>query len=225
MEQFTRRDYAGEGITGPVPSTPWAWVQQWVDDARRAGRERADVPEPDSLSVATVDPDGRPSVRTVLLRRLDPQGPGFFTNLHSRKGQALRAHPQAAATLTWPAIYRAIRFEGVAQELDREEVRAYFDSRPWGSRVGAWASEQSAPITDRGELEARVAELEQRWPDRGQADDVPLPDFWGGYLLHCDRVELWAGRRSRLHDRVVWTRDSPGPLDEDGAWEHRLLQP
>src|SRR6478736_5227887 len=130
-----RVDYSGDGLV------------------ESAAAERADVPEPAALSVATVDATGTPDVRTVLMRFLDPRGPGFVTNLDSAKSQHLQANPRVAAALTWPALYRAIRFRGTAELVGRDEVEAYFDSRPYGSRLSAWAPDQSRPAADRHELE------------------------------------------------------------------------
>lgn len=226
MDQIARWDYAGEGLEeSQLPGAPWDLVRAWVDAAHARSLAGTDLPEPDQISVGTVDADGRPGVRTVLMRYLQPAGPGFYTNLDSRKARDLAANPRIAATLTWAPMFRAIRFTGTARELDRDTVRAYFESRPWGSRIGAWASAQSQPIHDRTLLEERVRELELRWPDTGRADDVPLPDGWGGYVVECDEVEFWAGRSSRLHDRLVFVREGDGDLATEGAWRVERRQP
>ncbi|WP_265443654.1 pyridoxamine 5'-phosphate oxidase [Flexivirga meconopsidis] len=226
MQPIKRWDYAGEGLDeSELPPAPWAVVERWVDDARIRQEERGDVPEPDAISVATVDGAGQPHVRTVLLRYLTPAGPGFYTNLQSRKGLDLQANPRIAAALTWPAMYRAIRFVGTAQELDRETVTEYFQSRPYGSRIGAWASRQSEPASGRIELEDAVAAYERKWPDTGSADDVPLPVHWGGYAVRCDEVEFWAGRASRLHDRLVYVRCADGDLANPETWRIERRQP
>lgn len=226
MEQIDRWDYAGEGLEeSQLPAAPWELVRSWVDQARRRSKAQGDLPEPDQISIGTVDEHGRPSVRTVLMRYLEPAGPGFYTNLDSRKARDLAANPQIAGTLTWAPLFHAIRFSGRARQLDRDVVRGYFESRPWGSRVGAWASAQSQPLHDRGELEQRVHELAQRWPDTGRPDDVPLPDGWGGYVIDCDEVEFWAGRSSRLHDRLVFVREGDGDLSTEGAWRVERRQP
>lgn len=221
-----RVDYEGEGLTeADCLPAPLPVVRAWVDAAVVRAAERGDVPEPTGMALATADADGAPDVRVVLMRDLDERGPSFYGGLDSRKGRQIAAQPRVAAALTWPAMFRAVRLRGVAEALARDEVEAYFRSRPWGSRVGAHASHQSQPLTDRERLEAAYQECAQRWPDTGSPDDVPLPDRWGGWRIVVDRVELWAGRRSRLHDRVVWERQGPGGLSDPGAWRRSRLNP
>jgi len=226
MSDALRREYAGEGLTeSALAGTPWEQARSWVDDAVYRSVEREDVPEPLALSVATVDDAGRPDVRTVLMRFLDPSGPGFVTNLESAKGVQISGNPGIAVSLTWPAMYRAIRLRGVAQELTRAEVTGYFGQRPWGSRISAWASRQSQVIDGRAGLEEAYERYAARWPDEGNPTDVPVPDFWGGYRVLCDEVEFWAGRRNRLHDRLVFVRTGEGSLDDAGAWRMERRQP
>lgn len=221
-----RVDYDGEGLSEDrCPAAPLPIVLAWVQAAVARSAERGDVPEPTALSLATADADAAPDVRTVLMRDLDARGPSFFGGLDSAKGRQLAARPQAAVSLTWPSMFRAVRMRGTVEELPREEVEAYFRTRPWSSRVGAHASAQSHPLADRTTLEAAYAECARRWPDTGSPDDVPVPPRWGGWRLLADRVELWAGRRSRLHDRVVWERVAPGGLDEPSAWTRSRLWP
>lgn len=221
-----RTDYAGDGLTeDQLAATPYEQVRLWVDQAVRRQARSGDVPEPTAMSVATVDPDGAPNVRTLLMRYFDERGPGFVTNLGSAKARELAACPRAAASLTWPSMFRAIRFRGAAVLVDRAEVTDYFVTRPWGSRIGAWSSHQSEPAAGRAELEAAFDRYAERWPDRGKVDDVPVPDFWGGYRIVCDEVELWGGRRSRLHDRLVFTRVGEGTLADAGAWALTRRQP
>jgi pyridoxamine 5'-phosphate oxidase len=208
-----------------VLASPYLQARAWIDEATSLAERRADLAEPTAMSVATVDGQGRPNVRTVLLRFFDERGPGFVTNLESTKSLELRANPWIAVSLTWPPIHRAIRFRGRAQPIDRDEVAAYFSSRPHGSRISAWASEQSRPVADRVELERRYAEVLARFPDTGAPDDVPLPDFWGGWRVVADEVEFWAGRASRLHDRIVFTRKSPGTLADGPSWTRARRQP
>jgi pyridoxamine 5'-phosphate oxidase len=226
MTDAHRVDYTGEGLSeADVAPTPWQQAQQWVAEAQARSRELGDVPEPLALSVATVDPDGRPNVRTVLMRFFDERGPGFVTNTESTKGLEIAATGGIAASLTWPAMFRAVRFRGVAEPLTREEVTGYFASRPWASRISAWASQQSRPIEGRADLERAYERYAAQWPDRGNVDDVPVPDFWGGYRVVCDEVEFWGGRRNRLHDRLVFTRVGEGTLDDADAWALHRRQP
>ncbi|EAP98594.1 Pyridoxamine 5'-phosphate oxidase [Janibacter sp. HTCC2649] len=226
MNDVTRIDYTGTGLSEEeVAATPWQQATLWVDEAVERSRAQADVPEPHALSVATVDAHGIPNVRTVLMRFFDERGPGFLTNTLSAKGIELSGNSGIAASLTWPSMFRAIRFRGSAVLLEREEVTDYFGSRPWGSRISAWASRQSEPATSRAELETAYATYAARWPDRGNVDDVPVPDFWGGYRIACDEVEFWGGRTNRLHDRLVFTRVAEGSLDEAPAWSLGRRQP
>ncbi|WP_330476350.1 pyridoxamine 5'-phosphate oxidase [Terrabacter sp. C0L_2] len=221
-----RVDYSGDGLVeSDVAASPYLQARAWVDDAVAAAEERDDVPEPTAISVATVDATGTPDVRTVLMRFLDERGPGFVTNLDSAKSEHLKANPRVAAALTWPSLYRAIRFRGSAELVGRDEVEAYFDSRPYGSRLSAWASDQSRPADDRHQLERKWQEVLERFPDTGSDHDVPVPDFWGGWRIVCDEVEFWAGRRNRLHDRIVFRRTGDGDLADAASWTRLRLQP
>ena len=184
-------------------------VQELLDEAFAAG-----IPEADRMALATATPDGRPSVRYVLLKGVDETGVRFFTNYDSRKGRELAANPRAAATLYWQPLHRAVRLEGTVERLPGEDSDAYFASRPHGAQLGAAASEQGAVLHDRAELEARVRELEARYPD-----EVPRPDFWGGYRLVPDIVEFWTARRDRLHDREHFV------AQPDGTWRMERLSP
>ncbi len=233
MSTVDRRDYTGEGLTeAQLAATPWQQARAWVDEADRRGVEGDDVPEPRALSIATVDAGGAPNVRTVLMRFFDERGPGFVTSIESTKGTELAANPHVAATLTWPAMFRAIRFRGVAEELGRPEVEEYWSSRPWGSRISAWASQQSQPASGREQLEEAYDRYAAQFPDTGGAGDVPIPPSWGGYRVRCTEVEFWGGRRNRLHDRLVFTAVSAGgavptwpSLDDPTAWALTRRQP
>ena len=221
-----RVDYSGDGLLeSDVAASPYLQARAWLDAALTAAEDRDDVPEPTAISVATVDTTGTPDVRTVLMRFFDERGPGFVTNLGSAKSEHLQSNPRVAAALTWPAIYRAIRFRGTAELVGRDEVEAYFDSRPYGSRLSAWASDQSRPAADRAELERKWQDVLERFPDTGSDHDVPVPDFWGGWRIVCDEVEFWAGRRNRLHDRIVFRRTGDGDLADADSWTRLRLQP
>jgi pyridoxamine 5'-phosphate oxidase len=191
-----------------VVEDPIAVAQAWLDEARRL------VSEPQAMTLATATPDGKPSVRIVLLRGLDDRGLVFFTNRTSRKGQELRRNPRAAVALHWWELGRQLRVEGTVEEVSREESVAYWETRPRGSQVAAWASHQSQELTDRSELDARVVETRERFAD----GDVPLPPFWGGYRIVPEAIELWTHRDDRLHERVRYERDGEG-------WRRALLGP
>jgi pyridoxamine 5'-phosphate oxidase len=188
---------------------PLLLVRGWFEEAAASG-----IVEAERMALATATPDGRPSVRIVLLKGIDADGIRFFTNYTSRKGRELEANPRAAATLYWQPLYRAARLEGPVERLAAPESDAYFASRPRGAQVGAWASAQGSVIGSREELEQRVREVEERFPD-----EVPRPDFWGGYRLRPDAVELWQGRPDRLHDREHFL------LQGDGSWQSERLSP
>jgi pyridoxamine 5'-phosphate oxidase len=226
MTERTWPDPAADGLSeSDLLGSPYLQTRAWVDDAVALAGERPDVPEPTAMSVATVDAQGAPNVRTVLLRFLDERGPGFVTNLESTKSRELAQDARVAASLTWPSLHRAIRFRGHAVPVERDAVRAYFVSRPYGSRLSAWASEQSRPLAERAALERRWAELEARFPETGSPAEVPLPDYWGGWRVVPDEVEFWAGRRNRLHDRLVFTRVGEGTLADPEAWSLTRRQP
>lgn len=220
-----RVDYRGALVEQDLPQAPLAVIRTWVEEAVGRQAAQGDVPEPTSIAVATVDAEGAPDVRVVLMRDLDEQGPSFFTHLDSAKGQQLAADERVAVALTWPAMFRAVRLRGRAQQLPRDRAEAYFRTRPWGSRVGAHASAQSRPVAGRTALEGAYEQAAARFPDTGSPDDVPMPERWGGYRVVADRVELWAGRPSRLHDRIVWERVADGGLDEPAAWRRSRLMP
>ncbi|HEY5249467.1 MAG TPA: pyridoxamine 5'-phosphate oxidase [Dermatophilaceae bacterium] len=226
MSDALRRECHDGGLAeSELAATAWEQARGWVDDAIRRSAERGDVPEPLALSLATIDATGRPDVRTVLMRFFDPSGPGFVTNVESAKGEQIAGSPGVAAALVWPAMYRAIRFRGLARQLGRDEVERYFCERPWASRISAWASQQSRVIEGRVPLEEAYARYAARWPDLGGSTDVPVPDFWGGFRIACDEVEFWAGRTDRLHDRLVFVRVGAGGLDDASAWRVERRQP
>ena len=194
---------------GTSLENPLRRVANWFEEAAASG-----IVEAERMALATATPDGRPSVRIVLLKGIDDEGIRFFTNYGSRKGRELAANPRAAATLYWQPLYRAARLEGPVERLTAEESDAYFATRPRGAQVGAWASAQGTVLRDRAELDERVHAVEQRFPE-----EVPRPAFWGGYRLRPDAVELWQGRPDRLHDREHFLRQG------DGTWRAERLAP
>ncbi len=184
-----------------VGTDPFALFDEWYREARQAG-----LYLPEAMTLATVSPAGRPSARLVLLKRHDERGFVFFTNYESRKAVELEQNPHAALAIHWPVLQRQVRIEGLVEKIAEEESYSYFRTRPRGSRIGAWASPQSAVIPDRTVLERRVEEFQARYP----GDEVPLPPYWGGYRVRPDSIEFWQGRANRLHDRFRFVRDGDG---------------
>jgi pyridoxamine 5'-phosphate oxidase len=197
-----RREYArarlDERDVGPEPV---AEVSRWIDEAIAAA-----ALEPTAMTLATATADGVPSARIVLLKGLDERGFVFYTHYDSPKGSELDANPRAALVLYWPELERQVRITGVVARVSREETVAYFISRPFTSRIGAWASRQSTVLPDRATLEREVAAASARFAD----GDVPVPPAWGGYRVKPETIELWQGGQSRLHDRIRFRRDASG---------------
>jgi len=221
----SRRDYDSEGIdSATMPAAPWEQVSAWVTAAIAVAESTPQHDEPTAVSVATVDAEGAPNVRTVLARFLDDRGPGFVSSRHSAKAAELATNPRIALAYTWPHLFRAIRFRGVAEAIASDELQTYWATRPYGSQIAAWASRQSHPIESRAALEAEVARWGARFPE-GSAEGVPMPEDFCGWRVSADEVEFWAGRRSRLHDRIVYTRVGDGTLADPESWRVTRRQP
>jgi pyridoxamine 5'-phosphate oxidase len=192
-----------------VDPDPFVQFRRWFDDATTHGAR-----QPEAMTVASVDREGRPSARMVLLRRLDDRGFTFFTNYGSRKAGELDANPHAAIVFHWTDVLRQVRATGAVERVSAEESDEYWATRPRGSQVGAWSSAQSAVVAGRAELEAAVAACEARFSD----GPVPRPPDWGGYRVVPDMIEFWQHRDDRLHDRLRYSL-------LDGTWQLERLQP
>jgi pyridoxamine 5'-phosphate oxidase len=202
-----RREYARSGLSEHDLAPTWlAQLRQWVRAATEAG-----LPEPNAMVVATVDAEGQPSARTVLLKGLDERGLVFFTNYRSRKAAELAANPRASLVLPWHPIGRQVVVLGVVERVDRAETEAYFAGRPRDSQLSAWASPQSQVVADRAALDAALAEVARRY-----AGDVPIPapPHWGGLRVRPRSVEFWQGREGRLHDRLRYRDTGSGWIVE-----------
>jgi pyridoxamine 5'-phosphate oxidase len=205
-----REEYTRTGLVeADVVPDPVVQFRAWFRDALAA-----DLHEPNAMTLATTTPDGGPSARTVLLKGYDERGFVFYTNYEGRKARELEANPLCALLFYWGELERQVRIEGRASRLSGEESDAYFASRPRGSRIGAWASEQSRPVEDRSILEERVRVLEAEYEGR----EILRPPFWGGYRIEPETIEFWQGRENRLHDRIVYHRSGRG-------WKIVRLQP
>jgi pyridoxamine 5'-phosphate oxidase len=208
--QNLRQDYRMASLSeSDVAADPILQFQKWFAEA-----VNAKLYEPNVMTFATADSDGKPSARIVLLKGFDEQGFVFYTNYESKKAQDLVENPQAALVFFWAELERQVRIEGIVSKVDKGISEAYFQSRPTGSQIGAIASAQSSVLTDRSILEERVAELTTQY----EGKTIPKPEHWGGYLVEPKHIEFWQGRSSRLHDRITYDYT-------DGSWKINRLAP
>ncbi len=211
-------------LPDPLPTDPFAIFASWFEEAQKSKQQ----PNPNAMSLATVDADGTPSCRIVLCKSFDAAAGTvtFFTNYQGRKGRALSAHPRCSVCFHWDHAERQVRMEGSVERVSDAESDAYFATRPWDSRLGAWASKQSEPIVSRAELIAQargvlsdlgisLAEL----AIKGNSVKIPRPPHWGGFRIVTQRIELWLGGPGRFHDRAAWTRTPGSP------WVGTRVQP
>ncbi len=206
-----RKEYSKETLEViSVGKDPIHQFEKWFDEALRA-----EVLEPNAMTLSTVTESGRPSARVVLLKGIEHGKFLFFTNHQSRKGRELENNPACALTFFWPELERQIRIEGISNRVDSDYAEKYFQSRPRGSQIGAWASPQSSVISDRSLIEDRVKEIEIKFKDY---ELIPKPHQWGGYAVEPFEIEFWQGRPSRLHDRIVFYKSEEG-------WTIRRLAP
>jgi len=205
-------DYGAERLEEEdVASDPIAQFTAWMAEAAERG-----VYEPNAMVLGTIDPDGQPSIRTVLLRGVDERGFEFYTDYTSRKGRALLANPAVSVVFPWYTLHRQVIIFGEAHPVEREASEDYFARRPRGAQIAAWSSDQSQPIASREALEEKVRDTEERFRDD---ETVPRPERWGGFRIAPHRIEFWQGRTSRMHDRLVF-RAAVG-----GGWELERIQP
>jgi len=205
-----RREYVSQPFNeNQVAGDPITQFKRWFDEAALSGQ-----PDAEAMTLSTATLDGRVAARVVLLKGCDDRGFVFFTNYESQKSREIMTNPRVALTFYWHALHRQVRIEGLAEKVTLEESEEYFQTRPRGSQIGAWASPQSEEINDREALERRVGEIETRFKDR----PITCPPFWGGFRVKPERVEFWQGRESRLHDRILYTL-------RDNEWRISRLAP
>jgi pyridoxamine 5'-phosphate oxidase len=205
-----RREYVSQPFNeNQAAGDPITQFKKWFDEVALS-----EQPDAEAMTLSTATHDGRVAARVVLLKGCDDRGFVFFTNYESHKSREMMANPRVALTFYWHALHRQVRIEGLAEKVKPEESEEYFQTRPRGSQIGAWASPQSEEISDREALERRVCEIETRFKDR----PINCPPFWGGFRVKAERVEFWQGRESRLHDRILYTL-------RDNKWRISRLAP
>jgi pyridoxamine 5'-phosphate oxidase len=198
----------GELNESDITHNPLDQFNKWLQEAIEK-----QLPEPNAMVLATVNKEGQPSARNVLLKSADTNGFIFFTNKLSDKGQDLKLNPSCTLLFSWLSQHRQVIVKGKAEEISKDESNSYFQTRPYGSRISAWVSEQSKVISNREELEKRVKEFMTKYPE-----NVPMPDHWGGFIVKPESIEFWQGRPSRLHDRIRFTKKS-------NAWTIERISP
>ena len=191
-EDFTKGTLSEADVTTDPFFQFTLWLQQAVD---------AKIPEVQAANLATVSSEGKPSSRIVYLREFEKNNLSFYTNYKSKKAKDLEQNPNVCLTFFWPELERQVRIEGMVEKASTTQSDAYFDARPYDSKVGAWSSEQSQPLFSRGELELKIEEIKKLY----SPENIKRPDFWGGYVLKAESYEFWQGRKSRLHDRILYT--------------------
>lgn len=205
-----RENYKKGGIPDEnIPKEPIPFFEKWLKEAISS-----DVMEPNAMSLATVDSDGKPSVRLVLLKGIEGDAIHFYTNYESEKGRELAKHPHASVAFWWPELERQIRISGSVQKLSHEVSSDYFNSRPRESQLGAWASSQSQPVETREDLQKHFDQMVKKF----EGKEIPKPDFWGGFQVRIEEIEFWQGRTGRLHDRIKYKK-------ADNFWTKERLQP
>ncbi|POY37486.1 pyridoxamine 5'-phosphate oxidase [Solitalea longa] len=207
-----RQEYSAKTLSEEqVNQNPFAQFDSWFNEAMNSG-----ILEPNALTLSTATPDGKPSARVVLLKDFSENGFTFYTNYESRKGQEMAENPNACLSFFWLELQRQVIIEGKIEKVSEEESTRYFQSRPKGSQLGAWTSDQSQVIANRGVLENKLTELEKQYENQNV---IPKPEHWGGYLLKPTSIEFWQGRASRLHDRIQYI------LQSDNTWKIQRLAP
>lgn len=216
--QGLRKEYSSVGLDeSSLPSTPMELFQEWMDQA-----VQAQLTEPNAMFLSTVDADGQPHGRVVLLKEIEGEGFVFYTNYESDKGRQLAAHPKANACFWWADLERSVRVVGTVEKISEKQSAEYFAKRPRGSQIGAWASRQSSPVIKQGKMTGRdildgiYQSLEEKFKD---VETIPKPEYWGGYKINATSIEFWKGRKSRLHDRIRYIKQS------NGSWSKERLQP